>query len=106
MSKRKTARRKDPREFADQYVDQWFGSLQGGHECLIRDSGALVDFDPAFDELVDVLDREEFEQLGKPYPNPDEEGYDEDRLLRRERCATSAGYMIGIRIGMRLRGDR
>jgi hypothetical protein len=94
MSKRPP--RPNPGKVADQEVRELFESLVDGSELFEADPTCITD--GAFDRVVDALKAERVREHGAFKDESDEEEVERYQLRHK------AGYLIGVRVGMRLAG--
>ena len=90
----KASKQRDPRQMAVEAVQKWHGSLIDGPEAHYSGSVYQVTLDQAFDDVTDALEAEHVADHGPITP-------DQDAV--REMLGRSAGYLIGVQVGLRLR---
>jgi hypothetical protein len=95
-SKRKTSPAKDPRRMAVAVVQEHFDNMMTTSDTYIEAGYLVSPIDAAFDAIENALEAEAVKRQGKPI-DPDEDV--ELRMISRE-----AGYLIGVQVGLRLRG--
>lgn len=95
----RTKRLNDPRQMAVAGVQEWFNSLLEHDMALSHGSVYAVTLEDKFEEIERALIAEHEREQGKPT----EEG-DEDFVAAV--FGRTAGYLIGVQVGLRLRGGR
>jgi hypothetical protein len=90
---------RDPRGLAIWHVEQWFDSLLASKEVFTQGSVfQAFNMQEAFTEVKDALDREDCASINRGgEPKFDADSGDEDAFCE-------AGYLIGVQVGLRLRG--
>jgi hypothetical protein len=95
----KATKRPDPRQMAVDAVQEWHDAIIQSTEAHNPESIYNVSLDQAFSEVTDALIAEERAE--------DREEEDAElREIRQQSCARTAGYLIGVQVGLRLRGGR
>ncbi len=85
---------KDPRQMADEAVQRWFDAMLESADVFMAGGCYFVDLFEEMDAIQNALEAED----GRPVADDDADAH--------EMSAREAGYLIGVRVGMRLRAAR
>lgn len=102
MSDKHQSRKKsntDPRALAVTAVQDWYNELITSSCATSEGQDASSTLEYQFAAVQEALEAEYIREHA-----PDRTSTDEDRAMLSEICAREAGYLIGVQVGLRLRG--